>query len=91
MILKICVEGDNEWLSFLPLLIGWHHEIDIQKTIQLVRTQRSSMVQTEVRVAHNSEVIIAVLSWSYLLFLIGWLVDSWYTQPFPSFPHTATI
>ena len=56
MILKICV-------CFLPsLLTGRHHEIDVQKTIQLVRAQRSGMVQTEVRVAHNSEVIIAVLS-----------------------------
>lgn len=28
---------------------GWDNEIDIQKTIQLVRAQRSGMVQTEVR------------------------------------------
>lgn len=27
---------------------GWDDEIDIQKTIQLVRAQRSGMVQTEV-------------------------------------------
>ena len=27
---------------------GWDNEIDIQKTIQLVRAQRSGMVQTEV-------------------------------------------
>lgn len=36
---------------FLPptLPTGWDNEIDIQKTIQLVRAQRTSMVQTEVR------------------------------------------
>ena len=28
---------------------GWDCEIDIQKTIQLVRSQRSGMVQTEVK------------------------------------------
>ena len=27
--------------------IGWDNEIDIQRTIQLVRAQRSGMVQTE--------------------------------------------
>ena len=30
------------------MLSGWDSEIDIQKTIQLVRAQRSGMVQTEV-------------------------------------------
>ena len=45
-----------------PLPTGWDNEIDIQKTIQLVRAQRSGMVQTEVRVAHNSEVIIITMS-----------------------------
>ena len=55
-------ETIHERLSFFPLLTGWDNEIDIQKTIQLVRVQRSGMVQTEVRVIHRSEVIIAVLS-----------------------------
>ena len=27
--------------------VGWDNEIDIQRTIQLVRAQRSGMVQTE--------------------------------------------
>ena len=29
------------------VLAGWDNEIDIQRTIQLVRAQRSGMVQTE--------------------------------------------
>ena len=32
-------------------LTGWDKEIDIHKTVQLLRTQRPGMVQTEVRVA----------------------------------------
>ena len=31
-------------------LSGWDSEIDIQKSIQLVRSQRSGMVQTEVSI-----------------------------------------
>ena len=41
-------------LSLNPLSVGWDNEIDIQKTIQLVRAQRSGMVQTEVRVGSCS-------------------------------------
>lgn len=33
--------------GFLFPFIGWDNEIDIQRTIQLVRAQRSGMVQTE--------------------------------------------
>ena len=44
-----------------PLPTGWDNEIDIQKTIQLVRAQRAGMVQTEVRVARNSEIIIIAM------------------------------
>jgi len=40
--------------SLNPLSTGWDNEIDIQKTIQLVRAQRSGMVQTEVRVGSCS-------------------------------------
>ena len=37
-------------INCLPVVtLGWDSEIDIQKTIQLVRAQRSGMVQTEVR------------------------------------------
>ena len=37
-------------LYFLP---GWDSEIDIQMTVHLVRSQRSTMVRTEVRVMRN--------------------------------------
>ncbi len=36
---------------------GWESEIDIQKTIQLVRAQRSGMVQTEVSVFCTSHYV----------------------------------
>ena len=36
-------------MSIVPrLLAGWDEEIDIQKTILIIRAQRSGMVQTEV-------------------------------------------
>lgn len=38
-------------------LAGWDNEIDIQKTIQLVRAQRSGMVQTEVRTMFTHTII----------------------------------
>ena len=34
-------------------LSGWDSEIDIQMTVHLVRSQRSTMVRTEVRVMRN--------------------------------------
>ena len=37
-------------------LTGWDKEIDIQRTIKLVRTQRPGMVQTEVRVEDDEHV-----------------------------------
>ena len=37
-------------------LTGWDKEIDIQRTIKLVRTQRPGMVQTEVRVEDDERV-----------------------------------
>ena len=41
-------------LLFSPfLLTGWDSEIDIQMTVHLVRSQRSIMVRTEVRVMRN--------------------------------------
>ena len=41
-------------LLFPPfLLTGWDSEIDIQMTVHLVRSQRSTMVRTEVRVMRN--------------------------------------
>ena len=42
---------DDVCLTLVPVVVictGWDNEIDIQKTIQLVRAQRSGMVQTEV-------------------------------------------
>ena len=42
--------GQSLFLRFPPTLpTGWDNEIDIHKTIQLVRAQRSGMVQTKVR------------------------------------------
>ena len=37
---------------------GWDNEIDIQKTIQLVRAQRSGMVQTEVCLSISYTLIV---------------------------------
>ena len=34
-------------MSIIFYILGLHCEIDIQKTIQMVRAQRSGMVQTE--------------------------------------------
>ena len=42
--------GQSLFLRFLPTLpTGWDKEIDINKTVHLVRAQRAGMVQTEVR------------------------------------------
>lgn len=46
---------------FVNVLVGWDNEIDIQKTIQLVRAQRSGMVQTEVRTFNFTCIIITQL------------------------------
>lgn len=46
---------------FVNSLAGWDNEIDIQKTIQLVRAQRSGMVQTEVRTVFTCTIIAQLL------------------------------
>ena len=52
MCIFICNKADSLHLS-LHILTGWDNEIDIQKTIQLMRAQRPGMVQTEVKVIRN--------------------------------------
>ena len=42
-------------------LLGFDNEIDIQKSIMLVRAQRSGMVQTEVSTIRRSQVVILFL------------------------------
>lgn len=50
---------------------GWDNEIDIQKTIQLVRAQRSGMVQTEQQYKFVYSAINAFMESSQALMLVG--------------------
>lgn len=59
---------------------GWDDEIDIQKTIQLVRAQRSGMVQTEQQYKFVYSAINAFVESSQALMLVG---DNYGNLKFP--------
>ena len=43
----MCIADMYSYDAVIDLTAGWDNEVDLQRTIQLVRAQRSGMVQTE--------------------------------------------
>lgn len=67
---------------------GWDNEIDIQKTIQLVRAQRSGMVQTEQQYKFVYQAILAYVESQQALMGVG---DNYGNMKYPSKSKAAAV